>query len=83
MSSASAYFATVLRLTPSLRAISALGTPEASIFRISCLVSGGTVILTLLPAPLAKANAPGGNIRRGRAPCGARPSLLIKLLSFR
>ncbi|MGN0034635.1 MAG: hypothetical protein ACI364_02780 [Coriobacteriales bacterium] len=44
MSSSSAYFATVLRDTSSLRAISALGTPRASISRISCLVERGTVI---------------------------------------
>lgn len=48
MSSMSAYLATVLRLTPSSRAISALGTPRASISRMSCCVCRGTVILTFL-----------------------------------
>ena len=46
MTSMSAYLATVFLLTPSSLAISALGTPPASISRISCLASGGTVILS-------------------------------------
>ena len=44
MSAMSARFATVLRLTPSSLDILALGTPRASILRISCCVSRGTVI---------------------------------------
>lgn len=45
MSSMSAYFATVLWLTPSLLAISALGTPSAPVDRISFLVSRGAALL--------------------------------------
>ncbi len=81
------YFATVLRLTPSLRAIAALGTPPASISRISCLVSRGTVILPLLPwAPSRQRWAPRGNVGRGRAPArGTRPRIceLCSLLGAR
>lgn len=54
MSSMSAYFATALRLAWILRAISAFGTPSASIDRISFLMSRGTVISSILPGRLGK-----------------------------
>lgn len=44
MSAMSAYLDTVLRLTPSPRAASALGTPLAPVSRMSCCVRRGTVI---------------------------------------
>lgn len=65
----SAYFATVLRLTPRLLAIRALGTPGASITRTSRLVSGGTVILPLLLRAPSRQSPRPGKCRRGRAPC--------------
>ena len=46
MSSMSAYLATVFLPAPSFLAISALGTPPAPVSRMSCLASGGTVILS-------------------------------------
>ena len=75
MSSMSAYLATVLRLSPSLLAISALGTPSASIARISFRVSWDTVISSILPGALFWKTAPGRRYAEGRPrPCGERPS---------
>ena len=45
MSSISAYFATLWRLTPSLRAISTRGMPPASIDRMSFIMSRGTPLV--------------------------------------
>ena len=75
-SSMSAYLATVLRLRCSSRAISALGTPLASIERISFLTSRGTVISSILPGRSSPKFAPGKTIRRGPRPWppGTRPS---------
>lgn len=42
------HFATVLRLTPSLRSISARGTPPASIDRMSFIMSRGAVLVLFL-----------------------------------
>lgn len=70
--SSPAYLATVLRDTSSLRAISALDTPAASISRISCLVERGTVIfLSSRGRVLGKARRPRDNTGRGRAPSRA------------
>lgn len=52
MSPVSAYLATVLRLSPSLLAISALGTPSASIARMSLRVSWDTAVSPVLPGAL-------------------------------
>ena len=68
MSSMSAYFATVLRLTPSLLAISARGTPPASIDRISFITSRGTVISSILPGRARQSLRPGTPYGEGRAP---------------
>ena len=78
MSSMSAYFATVLRLTRSLRAISALGTPSASIDRISFLVSRGTVISSILPGRPRQSARPGQPYGEGRAPGPGGAALVIK-----
>lgn len=59
MSSMSAYFATVLQLTQSLLAISARGTPPASIDRISFIMSWGTVISSTLPGRARQSLRPG------------------------
>ena len=76
MSSMSAYFATVLQLTQSLLAISARGTPPASIDRISFIMSWGTVISSTLPGRARQSLRPGIQYGEGRAPWaqGARPS---------
>ena len=68
MSSMSAYFATVLRLTPSLLAISARGTPPASIDRISFIMSRGTVISSILPGRARQSLRPGTRCGESRAP---------------
>lgn len=77
MSSMSAYFATVFRLTWSTLAISDLERPAASIDRISFTVSRGTVIFSILPGRARQSNRPGKPYGGGRAPGpGARPSCL-------
>ena len=68
MSPISAYLATVLRLTRSLLAISARGTPSASIERISFLTSRGTVISSILPGRARQSRRPGKRYGEGRAP---------------
>lgn len=82
MSSVSAYFTTVFRLTWSIRAISDLERPAASIDRISFTVSRGTVISSILPGRARQSNRPGKPYGEGRAlgPRGA--ALLLKLLNF-
>lgn len=75
MSSMSAYLLTVLRLTWSLRAISDLETPSASIDRISFLMSRGTVISSILPGRSRQSTRPGKHTARAAPPVpGARPS---------
>lgn len=68
MSSMSAYFATVFRLTWSIRAISDLERPAASIDRISFTVSRGTVISSILPGRARQSNRPGRPYGGSRAP---------------
>lgn len=68
MSAISAYLATVLRLSPSLLAISARGTPAASIARISLTSSRGTVISSILSGRVCPKPSPGKTIRRGPRP---------------
>ena len=83
MSSMSAYFATVLRLTRSLFAISALGTPSASIERISFLTSRGTVISSILPGRARQSCRPGNRMTRaaplapGRGPLDQTAQLFV------
>ena len=76
MFSMSAYFDTVLRLTSILLAISARGTPPASIDRISFVMSRGTVISSILPGRAGNVSVrnPIGRGPRPRGPWGARPS---------
>lgn len=68
MSAISAYLATVLRLSLSLLAISARGTPAASIARISLTSSRGTVISSILSGRVCPKPSPGKTIRRGPRP---------------
>ena len=68
MSAISAYLATVLRLSPSLLAISARGTPAASITRMSLTSSRGTVISSILSGRVRPKPSPGKTIRRGPRP---------------
>ena len=82
MSSKSAYFATVFRLTWSTRAISDLQRPAASIDRISFTVSRGTVISSILPGRARQSNRPGKPYGEGRAPGPRGAALLLKLLNF-
>lgn len=82
MSSMSAYFATVFRLTWSTRAISDLERPAASIDRISFTVSRGTVISSILPGRARQSNRPGKPYGEGRAPGPRGAALLLKLLNF-
>lgn len=82
MSSMSAYFATVFRLTWSIRAISDLERPAASIDRISFTVSRGTVISSILPGRARQSNRPGKPYGEGRAPGPRSAALLLKLLNF-
>ena len=82
MSSMSAYFATVFRLTWSIRAISDLERPAASIDRISFTVSRGTVISSILPGRARQSNRPGKPYGGGRAPGPRGAALLLKLLNF-
>ena len=79
MSSMSAYFATVFRLTWSARAISDLECPAAPIDRLSFAMSRGTVISsTPFPAGLAKVTARENHTARVVAPVyGVRPSCSI------
>lgn len=79
MSSMSAYFATVLRLTPSLLAISARGTPSASIDRISFIMSRGTVISSILPRRARQSLRPGTLCVEGRAPGPGGAALVLFL----
>ncbi len=72
----SAYFATVFRLTWSIRAISDLERPAASIDRISFTVSRGTVISSILPGRARQSNRPGKPYGEGRAP-GPRGAALL------
>ena len=64
----SAYFATVFRLTWSIRTISDLERPVATIDRISFTVSRGTVISSILPGRARQSNRPGKTYGEGRAP---------------
>ena len=80
--SMSAYFATVFRLTWSIRAISDLERPAASIDRISFTVSRGTVISSILPGRARQSNRPGKPYGEGRAPGPRGAALLLKLLNF-
>ena len=82
MSSMSAYFATVFRLTWSTRAASDLERPAASIDRISFTVSRGTVISSILPGRARQSNRPGKPYGEGRAPGPRGVALLLKLLNF-
>ena len=82
MSSMSAYFATVFRLTWSTRAISDLERPAASIDRISFTVSRGTVISSILPGRARQSCRPGKPYGEGRAPGPRGAALLLKLLNF-
>ena len=82
MSSMSAYFATVFRLTWSIRAISDLERPAASIDRISFTVSRGTVISSILPGRARQSNRPGKPYGEGRAPGPRGAALLLKLVNF-
>ena len=82
MSSMSAYFATVFRLTWSTRAISDLERPAASIDRISFTVSRGTVISSILPGRARQSNRPGKPYGEGRAPGPRGAALLLILLNF-
>lgn len=77
-----AYFATVFRLTWSIRAISDLERPAASIDRISFTVSRGTVISSILPGRARQSNRPGKPSGEGRAPGPRGAALLLKLLNF-
>lgn len=77
-----AYFATVFRLTWSIRAISDLERPAASIDRISFTVSRGTVISSILPGRARQSNRPGKTYGEGRAPGPRGAALLLKLLNF-
>lgn len=58
-SSMPAYFATVFLLARGLRAISALGTPSASVDRMSSMASGGRVISSILPGRARQSLRPG------------------------
>ena len=82
MSSMSAYFATVFRLTWSTRAISDLERPAASIDRISFTVSRGTVISPVLPGRARQSNRPGKPYGGDRAPGPRGTTLLFKLLGY-
>lgn len=53
------HFATVFLLARSLRAISALGTPSASVARMSFMVSRGRVISSVLPGRARQSLRPG------------------------
>ena len=77
-----AYFATVFRLTWSIRAVSDLERPAASIDRISFTVSRGTVISSILPGRARQSNRPGKPYGEGRAPGPRGAALLLKLLIF-
>lgn len=77
-----AYFATVFRLTWSIRAVSDLERPAASIDRISFTVSRGTVISSILPGRARQSNRPGKTYGEGRAPGPRGAALLLKLLNF-
>ena len=79
MSSMSAYFATVLRLTQSLLAIPARGTPPACIDRISFIMSWGTVISSILLGRALQSLRPGIQYGEGRAP-GPRGAALVLFL---
>ena len=68
MPAMSAYLATALRLSLSFLAISARGTPAASISRISLISSRGTVISSILPRRVRPKQPPGKTIRRGPHP---------------
>lgn len=82
MSSMSACFATVFRLTWSIRAASDLERPAASIDRISFTVSRGTVVSSVLPGRARQGNRPGKPYGEGRAPGPRGAALLLKLLNF-
>lgn len=77
-----AYFATVFRLTWSIRAVSDLERLAASIDRISFTVSRGTVISSILPGRARQSNRPGKPYGEGRAPGPRGAALLLKLLIF-
>ena len=76
------FFATVFRLTWSIRAISDLERPAASIDRISFTVSRGTVISSILPGRARQSNRPGKTYGEGRAPGPRGAALLLKLLNY-
>ena len=73
---------TVFRLTWSIRAISDLERPAASIDRISFTVSRGTVISSILPGRARQSNRLGKPYGEGRAPGSRGAALLLKLLNF-
>lgn len=81
MSAISAYLATVLRLSPSLLAISARGTPAASITLISLTSSKGTVISSILSGRVRPKPSPGKQYGEGRAPGSWGAALMIKMLN--
>ena len=70
------------RLTWSIRAISDLERPAASIDRISFTVSRGTVISSILPGRARQSNCPGKPYGEGRASGPRGAALLLKLLNF-
>ena len=70
------------RLTWSIRAISDLERPAASIDRISFTVSRGTVISSILPERARQSNCPGKPYGEGRAPGPRGAAHLLKLLNF-
>ena len=72
----------MFRLTWSIRAISDLERPAASIDRISFTVSRGTVISSILPGRARQSNRPGKPYGEGRAPGPRGEALLLKLLNF-
>lgn len=81
MSSMSACFATALRLAWGLRAISALGTPSASIDRISFLMSRGTVISSILPGRARQSLRPGTPYGEGAPLVPEGAALVLFLLN--
>lgn len=80
ISSMSAYFAIVFRLTPSLLAISARGTLPASIDRISFIMSKGTVISSVLPGRAWQSLHPGTQYVEGRSPLIPGGAALVIIL---
>ena len=79
---ATVFFATVFRLTWSIRAVSDLERPAASIDRISFTVSRGLVIFSILPGRARQSNRPGKPYGEDRAPGPRGAALLLKPLNY-